>query len=122
MADARKRLGDWGEGLAANYLQNAGYRIVAAKWRSPHGEIDLIARDGDTLVFVEVKTRRGRLFGAPEEAVTAHKQQKLTLLAQQYMLDHDLDSPWRIDVVAVELDSRGVLLRCDHLINAVTDW
>lgn len=121
--DPRRRLGQWGENVAAIQLEAGGYTIIARNWRCRGGEIDLIARDGETVVFVEVKTRRGRDFGAPEEALTPHKAQKLLQLGQQYIVDNDLeDMNWRIDLVAVELDEGGRMLRCDHIPNAVMDW
>src|SRR5512134_2500280 len=95
---ARQRLGRWGENLAAVHLQAGGLTIVERNWRCAGGEIDLVVRDGETVVFVEVKTRRGRDFGAPEEALTPHKAQKLMQLGEQYMADRDLDDvDWRID-------------------------
>ncbi len=119
----RQRLGRWGEGVAATHLEAHGYVIVARNWRCAAGEIDLVARDGETLVFVEVKTRRGRDFGAPEEALTPRKAQKLLQLGEQYCYVHTLeDVNWRIDLVAVELDNRGLLLRCEHIPNAVLGW
>jgi putative endonuclease len=122
-ADPRRLLGQWGENVAALHLESAGYAIVERNWRCRGGEIDLVARDGETVVFVEVKTRRGRDFGAPEEALTPRKAQKLMTLGQQYVVDHDLDDvDWRIDLVAIELDERGRLLRCDHIPNAVLGW
>lgn len=121
--DPRRRLGQWGENVAAIQLEAGGYTIIARNWRCRGGEIDLVARDGETVVFVEVKTRRGRDFGAPEEALTPHKAQKLLQLGQQYIVDNDLeDINWRIDLVAVELDEAGRMLRCDHIPNAVMDW
>lgn len=121
--DQRRGLGRWGEDYAARHLEAAGYTLVARNWRCREGEIDLIFRDGETVVFVEVKTRRGRAFGAPEEALTPQKAQKLLDLGQQYAADHDLDGvAWRIDLVAVELDDRGRLLRCDHIPHAVWGW
>lgn len=119
----RRGLGRWGENLAASHLEAAGYTIVARNWRCRGGEIDLIAQDGDDIVFVEVKTRRGQTYGAPEEALTPHKAQKLLQLGRQYVSDHDLaDASWRIDLVAVELDERGRLLRCEHIPHAVLEW
>lgn len=121
--DQRRGLGRWGEDYAARHLEAAGYTLVARNWRCRGGEIDLIFRDGETVVFVEVKTRRGRAYGAPEEALTTHKAQKLLDLGQQYAADHELDGvAWRIDLVAVELDERGRLLRCDHIPDAVRGW
>ena len=122
-ADQRRGLGRWGENFAAEYLAAAGYVILARNWRCRGGEIDLVARDGDDVVFVEVKTRRGQGYGAPEEALTPHKAQKLLQLGRQYVSDHDLeDVSWRIDLVAVELDARGRLLRCEHIPHAVREW
>jgi putative endonuclease len=119
----RQRLGRWGENVAAIHLEATGYAILARNWRSAGGEIDLVARDGETVVFVEVKTRRGRDFGAPEEALTPRKAEKLVTLGQQYIVDHELeDVNWRIDLISVELDRDGRLLRCDHTPCAVLGW
>lgn len=121
--DSRRRLGQWGENLAALHLEAQGLALIERNWRCRDGEIDLVARDGETFVFVEVKTRRGRKFGAPEEALTPHKAQKLLQLGQNYMAEHELDNVnWRIDLMAVELDESGLLLRCDHIPNAVLGW
>ncbi len=122
MGNGRKRLGAWGERIAATHLEAAGYHIVARNWRCRQGEIDLVARAGKMLVFVEVKTRRGRRMGAPEEALTPRKTRKLIQLAQLYLAEYDLDVAWRIDLVAVELDKTGKLLRCEHIPNAVLGW
>ncbi len=118
----RKKLGRWGESVAAHHLEAKGYQIVERNWRCRHGEIDLVAQAGDELVFVEVKTRRGRAMGAPEEALTPHKSRKLMQLGQLYTAEKELDVDWRIDLVAVELDKSGKLLRCDHIQNAVLGW
>ena len=121
--DPRRRLGQWGEKVAALHLEAQGLVILERNWRCRGGEIDLVARDGEAVVFVEVKTRRGRDFGAPEEALTPHKAAKLMQLGQQYIADHELDNvDWRIDLVAVELDGSGKLMRCDHIPNAVLGW
>ncbi|MCA9934639.1 MAG: YraN family protein [Anaerolineales bacterium] len=121
--DGRKKLGNWGESVAATHLEAKGYRILQRNWRCARGEIDLVAQAGDVLVFVEVKTRRGRKSGTPEEGVTPRKAQRLLDLGQHYLYEHDLDDvEWRIDLVAVELDGRGKLLRCEHIPNAVMGW
>ncbi len=120
--NGRKKLGAWGESVAAHHLQAKGYQIVERNWRCRHGEIDLVARAGTEWVFVEVKTRRGREMGSPEEALTAYKSKKLIQLAQIYLSDHDLDVDWRIDLIAVELDHSGKLLRCEQIENAVLGW
>ncbi len=118
----RKQLGAWGEKVAALHLEGKGYRIVARNWRCRYGEIDLIAQAGDWLAFVEVKTRRGRGMGMPEEALTPHKAKKLMQIAPIYMAEHGLDMDWQIDFVAVELDKSGKLIRCEHIPNAVLGW
>ncbi len=98
-------------------------RALATNYRTPEGEIDLVAADGDTIVFVEVKLRRGRSFGTPEEALTRAKRRKLLANAFAYLQEHGLDddmTPWRIDLVAIELDRSGKLLRLEHYPHAVT--
>ncbi|MCP4427007.1 MAG: YraN family protein [Chloroflexi bacterium] len=120
--NGRKKLGQWGESVAAHHLEAQGYEIIARNWRCRQGEIDLVAQAGDELVFVEVKTRRGRAMGTPEEGLTPHKSRKLLQLGQLYVAENELDVDWRIDLVAVELDKSGKLLRCDHIPNAVLGW
>lgn len=94
--------GDLGERAAAGYLRRQGYRILHRQLRNRFGEIDLIAVDGDTIVFVEVKTRRGTEQGEPFEAVGAAKQQKLTKAALAYLKRHRLlERRYRFDVVSV---------------------
>jgi len=119
---SRKQLGRWGESIAENHLKELGYQFIDRNWRCSQGEIDLVMKAGETIVFVEVKTRRGRQMGTPEEGLTWRKSQKLLDLGQLYIADHNLDVDWRIDLVAVELDKTGKLLRCDHIPNAVLGW
>jgi putative endonuclease len=119
VTDNLRILGAWGESIAAKYLQNRGYKILERNWRCARGEIDLIIDAGDILAFVEVKTRKSRAMGTPEEGLTAKKSLKLLELAQTYMLEKNIDVDWRIDMVAVECDTNGTLTRCDHLENVV---
>lgn len=121
-SNGRKRLGAWGENVAATYLESQGYSLIARNWRCRGGEIDLIAQAGDVLLFVEVKTRRGRDMGTPEEGLTPAKSRKLIMLAETYLAEHELDVDWRIDLIAVELDKAGKLLRCEHIPQAVLGW
>ncbi len=121
MRGARKKLGWRGEELAVAHLEKRGYVVRERNWRCPAGEIDIVGEDGSCLVFVEVRTRRGREFGTPEESVTPAKQAKLVELVQTYLQEHDWDGDWRIDVVAVEMTSGGKLLRVELIKNAVTD-
>jgi putative endonuclease len=116
--DPRRQLGNWGEEQAARYLRAQGYEIIERNWRCAAGELDLIAWEREHLVFVEVRTRRGRTYGTPEESVTPTKQAKLIELAQTYMQKHpELECAWRIDVVAVEL--KGGRPRIDVIRHAV---
>jgi len=117
---ARRGLGTLGEDLAGRHLAAAGYDLLARNWRCPTGELDLIARQADTLVLVEVRTRRGDALGSPEESLTPAKQARLIALAEAYVQATGWPGAWRIDVVAVEMDRSGRLLRVDHYENAVT--
>jgi putative endonuclease len=122
MSDSRRRFGQWGEYVAGLHLEAKGFSIIAKNWRCQRGEIDIIARDVDEYVFVEVKARKGQGMGLPEEGLTTKKAQKLIDLAQMYLAEQDLDPDWRIDMVAVELDEQGKLIRCEHVVNAVLGW
>ena len=94
-------LGRWGEEQAAEYLRRLGYRIAARNWHCRFGELDIVAWDGQTLCFVEVKLRRNDRYGRPAEYVDWRKQQKLTLAARAYLSRHVQDCPMRFDVVEV---------------------
>jgi putative endonuclease len=95
-------LGAHGEDLAAAHLIEAGLRVLDRNWRCPIGELDIVAREGNTLVFCEVKTRRSNAFGDPAEAVTWRKARKLRQLAGQWLTEHDEHArEVRFDVVAV---------------------
>jgi putative endonuclease len=105
MTLARSRFGKTGEDLACRELQRRGYVILARRWRRRQGEIDIIARDGATVVFVEVKARAGHAFGEAVEAVTALKQRRLVQLARLYLVtQHRLDCACRFDVVAIHVE------------------
>jgi putative endonuclease len=118
--DDRRGLGQRGEELAARHLAASGYEMVARNWRCEAGEVDLVVKEGECLVFVEVRTRRGRSMGSPEESITAAKQARLVDLGEAYVQAHDWEGDWRIDVVAVEMERGGRLLRVDHYENAIT--
>ena len=122
MTKIRKQLGSWGESVAAVHLEAKGFLIKEKNWRHQLGEIDIIAQDDTELVFVEVKTRRGNQLGSPEEGLTVEKSRRLLQLAQAYLSENDMDADWRIDLVAVELDDRGKMIRCDHIPSAVLGW
>jgi len=117
----RQVLGAAGERLARRHLEQRGYRFVAANWRRPYGELDLIMRDGDALVFVEVKTRHGERLVTAEESLTAAQARRLLLAAQSFLAERvDLAGLfWRIDLVAVTLAPTGALSRLSHIVDAV---
>jgi len=122
VSGARKGLGNLGEDLAAAGLERDGLAILDRNWRCPLGEIDIIAQEGDVVAIVEVKTRRGRAAGTPEQGVTEAKQAKLCELAQAYIESTGWEGVVRIDVVGVELDTSGRLLRVSHWRGAVDCW
>lgn len=102
MTIERLHLGFCGEEIAKDFLKDSGYRIVARNWRCPLGEIDIIARDGEALVFIEVKTRTHSAYGSPAAAVTLKKQRQVCKAAQCYLAEHDLfETPARFDVIAI---------------------
>jgi len=104
----KRPLGQRGEALAARYLRRRGYKILARGERLFPGELDLVALDRDTIVFVEVKTRRSADAGHPAEAVTSAKQRRLTRLAVTFLKRHGLlEHPARFDVVAITWPDRG---------------
>lgn len=120
MPAENKSLGQKGEAAAADHLVRKGYRILGRNVRTPSGELDLVASSGEFLVFVEVKARRGRSHGLPEEAITPRKKKHLLESAQHYLQETGrADQPWRIDVVAIEYGGRGTLERIEVFENAV---
>ena len=120
MTSPRQGLGRRGEELARHRLVSLGYVIVGKNHRTPHGEIDLVAKHDGTLVFVEVRTKRGMSFGSPEESITPSKRARLIASAQAYVDSANVaECHWRIDLVAVEMDSSGRLRRIEVIENAV---
>lgn len=116
----RKQLGDLGEKIAGDYLKKHGYKLVERNYHCREGEIDIVARQKNTLVFVEVRTKTGAGFGTPEESVTRAKKDKMIAAAFKYLQAHDrVTDDWRIDLVAVELDPAGKLERIGIIENAV---
>ena len=108
-----------GESFAADHVTRQGYQILARNYRKPFGEVDIIARDGDTIAFIEVKTRRSARFGSPFEAVTLRKQQQLSRIALDYLMSHGLhDQAARFDVVAVILDRHDQATTIEIIRNA----
>jgi putative endonuclease len=116
----RRETGALGERIACDFLGENGYEILENNYRCPEGEIDIIAKQEDTLVFVEVRTKKSRLFGSPEESITPVKREKLRTLAQYYRQEHEnLPLNWRIDVVAIEMEKSCKVTRIEIIENAV---
>ena len=107
MTQARQTLGKLGEDLACEELQRRGYAILARRYRRRGGELDIVARDGQTVVFVEVKTREGCEYGGGAESVTRLKRSRMASVALDYLSRHRLsDCPCRFDVVAVDMNDQ----------------
>lgn len=120
MSEARLALGRWGEDEAVRYLRRSGMKILERNYRVPVGEIDIIARQKKFLIFVEVKARRSRQFGTPQEAVGVRKQRQIIRTAQWYLSENKSEKLQpRFDVVAVMpgVDGRAQI---EHLTDAFT--
>ena len=118
---SRQVLGAAGEQLARRHLEQRGYRFVAANWRRPYGELDLIMRDGDVLVFVEVKTRSSERLITAEESLTAAQARRLLRGAQYFLAEREdlANLYWRIDLVAITVTPTGAVSRLTHVVDAV---
>jgi putative endonuclease len=119
----RKQTGLLGEKLARDFLKKKGYKILETNYRCSEGEIDIVSRQRDSLVFVEVRTKTSLDFGTPQESITSAKRHHLERSAYHYLKSH-LNSPevWRIDFIAIELDMQGHLKRIEHLENAFEEY
>ena len=116
----RKEIGALGEKLAGDFLKKRGYHIIENNYRCPRGEIDIIARHKDCLVFIEVRTKTNLSFGTPEESVSNAKKAKMRLTAAFYLHSQEkLPKSWRIDFVAVEINNNGKARRIEIFENAV---
>jgi putative endonuclease len=108
MESAKDELGRWGEKFASRFLKRQGYRVLARNVVLPVGELDIVARDGEELVFVEVKTRTSGEFGGPLGAVGPAKRRKIIQAARSYVAQHRLgECPCRFDVVGVTRGEEG---------------
>lgn len=112
-----KLLGSEGENLAIRYLKKQGYAIIARNFSTRLGEIDIIAQDGETIVFVEVKTRTNDAFGAPFESINASKRKKLANVAALYLKSQKREAPARFDIVSIVRHPSGDTL-IEHLKDA----
>ena len=112
-----QRVGKWGEETATTFLSRRGYEIVARNARTPYGEIDIIAKQGDVTIFVEVKTLTSSKNFFPEQNVTARKREHMLACAECYAAENAIDH-WQIDVVAIE-GRQGVEPKITHFENAI---
>ena len=120
MPTGRARLGELGEALAGRFLTDLGYQLLTTNYRCSRGEVDLVAREREELVFVEVRTRQGSGFGVPQESLTRAKIRRLVATCQDYLQLHDqADASWRIDLVCVILDQGLQVNSIDHIRHAV---
>jgi putative endonuclease len=115
-----KELGDWGETYAANYLEELGYEVLRRNVRTPYGEIDIVAKEKNQLVFVEVKTRSSKKFGNPEDSVTEGKIIHLIESAVSFLQENpEFTEDWRVDVIAIRVDSQRKSPSLAHFENAL---
>lgn len=113
---SRTSLGAFGERSAREFLEQRGYKVLEQNVRMRSGEIDLVAKEGESLVIVEVRTKGSRRFGTPEESITATKLRKLMLLGEEYLQARKQSgAAWRIDIVAVEVGGDGQIQRLELL-------
>lgn len=112
-----QRTGNYGESLAEKHLLQKGYTILERNWRYSRAEVDIIAKHDNTLVLVEVKTRRSNKYGLPEEAVSTKKQQQMVLAANAYAEEHNIEHEIRFDVVAITL-IKGQEPEIYHIVDA----
>lgn len=131
-ASPRRSLGQAGEAIALRAVEAAGLTILARNWRCPAGELDIVAQDvapdyasgalaAQWLVFVEVRTRRGDAYGSARQSILGRKEKKLREVARHYVQATNWAGPWRIDVVAVQMDGAGHMLAVEHIRHAVRD-
>jgi putative endonuclease len=114
----KRLLGRHGERKACAYLKKHGYRILSTNFRCKAGEIDIVAADKETLVFVEVKTRSSDQFGTPQEAVTSAKLRTLRRVAYYYLLEEGApDIPVRFDILALTIDQNSRVRNIEHFPN-----
>lgn len=111
---AHNELGKWGENIAVAFLEEKGYKILERDWKSGHHDLDIVAKDGHTLVIVEVKTRRNRLFGNPEEAIDYKKRMSLQSAINHYVKSHRTGQDVRFDIISI-IGTIGFQPEIDHI-------
>ncbi|MEA2088550.1 MAG: YraN family protein [Patescibacteria group bacterium] len=119
MLNKNQRFGNWGEETAKKYLVKNGYKILETNYKNYFGEIDIVAKLKYKVIFIEVKTRSSRRFGAPEESVNFAKQKKLIKASEKYILENKLSNEYQIDVITVEKEYGADKAKLKHFKNAV---
>jgi putative endonuclease len=114
----RKDLAQFGEDIAVKYLKHNGYQIVERNYHSPYGEIDIICKQGEVLVCVEVKARKSLKFGEPLAAVTQRKQNRIVKTAYHYLATHESESPIRFDIITLQYIPKEDSYKLEHIKNA----
>ena len=110
-------LGCWGEAIATDYLRRKGYFIVEYDWKSGHRDIDIVAKDADVVVFVEVKTRRNRLYAEPSDAIDYRKMQNLKRAINHYVKYRHLDNEIRFDIISIVGTPETEETEIEHIID-----
>ena len=113
-----QRIGKWGEDTAVDYLTQKRYEIIARNVRTPYGEIDIVAKQADVTIFVEVKARTSNKMGLPEESITLRKREHMLAAADHYAAEYEIDH-WQIDVIAIE-GKPGSEPKITYFENAIT--
>ena len=124
MSGGNRRLGEWGERQAWLHLEGKGYSLLERNFRCRAGEVDIVASQGDQLVFVEVKARRGNAYGTAEESISPVRAERLAEVAEEYLQARltggfTSGTSWRIDLLCLNMDRSGKLLSVNHIENAV---
>ena len=111
------QMGIWGEELAVAFLRERKYVILERNWHSKHRDIDIIAQQGDCIVFVEVKTRRNRVFSNPIYAINYQKQKNLRISIEHYLRSRKIDNPWRFDIITIVGEQGDSMPEIEHIEN-----
>lgn len=117
----KTKIGNFGECLAGRFLINKKYQILGTKYKIHGGEIDIICRKNNQLIFVEVKTRTGNKFGYAEEAFDYNKQQRFQKAVNRYLAEKRYDGDWRIDLIAIQIDKKRKKAYLKHFMSMEID-
>ena len=110
----KQKIGNLGENIAKNFLVRKGYQIITTNFKVRGGEIDIVCKKGDFMVFVEVKTRTNQSFGYPEESFNFSKKKRFRRAALRYLMEIDYDGPWRPDFISIEIDKMSKKAKVRH--------